>query len=65
MRLKLIVTEAAWKNKSQLEISEKTGLSRQTVKKIFEGNTTVTLANYIKVLNELNLKFDITHKKED
>lgn len=64
MRLKLIVTEAAWTNKTQLEISKKTGLSRPTIKKIFEGDQSVSLGNYLKVLNELGLEFNLVQKKD-
>ena len=50
---------------TQVLISERTGLSRLTIRKIEKGNPTVSIGHYLAVLSILGLANDITNVARD
>jgi len=50
---------------SQMLISERTGLSRLTVRKIEQGDSTVSIGHYVAVLSVLGLVEDIAKVASD
>ncbi len=50
---------------TQRLISDRTGLSRQTIRKIEQGNPAVSIGHYVSVLSVLNLVDDITQVAKD
>jgi transcriptional regulator with XRE-family HTH domain len=50
---------------TQILISERTGLSRLTIRKIEQGDSTVSIGHYVAVLSVLGLAEDITSVADD
>lgn len=53
------------RNYTQSLISERTGLSRLTIRKIEQGDSTVSLGHYVAVLGVLGLVDDLTRVASD
>ncbi|MCW7556093.1 helix-turn-helix domain-containing protein [Endozoicomonas gorgoniicola] len=50
---------------TQTQISERTGLSRVTIRKIERGDPTVSIGHYVMVLTVLNLVSDLANVARD
>ena len=50
---------------TQVQISERTGLSRLTIRKILQGESTVSIGHYVAVLGVLGLVEDLTQVAND
>lgn len=50
---------------TQIQISERTGLSRLTIRKILKGEPTVSIGHYVAVLGVLGLVEDLVQVADD